>query len=92
MSEHLTVIPKPGKQGLTFCEAMTDIWNTNPERIQLTIMSRGRITEIIKFYYLTTAVDWIENTFINPVRLRYNDYELVYKSGDEPITIIVTPI
>ena len=60
--------------------------------IRLVTMSRGKITASFTCDTLSFIDYFLSVTFPDREMLRYNDHELVFKSGNDPITIIVAPL
>ena len=60
--------------------------------IRLVTMSRGKITASFTCDTLSFIDYFLRETFPDREMLRYNDHELVFKSGNDPLTIIVAPI
>lgn len=61
-------------------------------KIRLVTMSRGKITASFTCNEMFLVNTFLRKTFPDREMLRYNDHELVFKSGNDPITIIVAPI
>jgi cobalamin biosynthesis Co2+ chelatase CbiK len=61
-------------------------------KLQCTIMSRGKITHTTQANHMHVLEKRVLDAFPDVKILRYTATELVMKSGNEPITIIIAPI
>ena len=59
--------------------------------IGMIIMSRGKITHETKFHTPQEADIFLDRTFSDYKVVRANKTEIVLKSGNEPINIIIAP-